>query len=234
MSNQYWGIVPAAGIGSRMKADKPKQYLPLSNTTVIECSLNHLLHLPVISSVVVAISCDDSYWKTLDISANQRLTVIDGGTERSQSVLNALEFLSQKARRDDWVLVHDAARPCVHPSDIIKLINTLKEHPVGGLLASPVRDTMKRVTDDLQVINTIERRNLWQALTPQMFRFGLLHQALKESLDKNFPVTDESSAIEQAGYTPQMVEGRSDNIKITHPSDLGLAEIYLNAQKQER
>ena len=234
MSNQYWGIVPAAGIGSRMKADKPKQYLPLGNTTVIECSLNRLLQLPVMSSVVVALSCDDSYWKTLDISTHQRLTAIDGGTERSQSVLNALEFLSQKAGRDDWVLVHDAARPCVHPTDIINLINTLKEHPVGGLLASPVRDTMKRVTDNLQVINTIERRNLWQALTPQMFRFGLLHQALKESLDRNLSVTDESSAIEQAGYAPQLVEGRADNIKITHPDDLKLAEIYLTAQQQEK
>ena len=234
MSNRYWGIMPAGGIGSRMKADKPKQYLPLGRATVIEYSLNKLFELPGITSIVIAINRDDQYWKSLNLSADQRLTRVDGGAERNQSVLNALEFLSQQAKADDWVLVHDAARPCVHISDLKKLIHTLKNHPVGGLLATPVRDTMKRVTPELQVTTTVDRNNLWQALTPQMFRFGLLHQALKSALEQGLPVTDESSALEYAGYTPQLVEGRSDNIKITHPDDLRLAEIYLNAQQQEK
>ncbi|HBA33421.1 MAG TPA: 2-C-methyl-D-erythritol 4-phosphate cytidylyltransferase [Gammaproteobacteria bacterium] len=232
MSVAYRAIVPAAGIGSRMRADQPKQYLPLFDRTVLEQTLDRLLALPFIECIVVVISESDRNWETLAVRSNSRIVTVKGGAERSHSVLKALDYLAPLSEKEDWVLVHDAARPCVRTADVLQLKTILAEDPIGGILAAPVRDTMKRATEG-RIQTTVERAHLWHALTPQMFRFNLLYQALKAAISKQLPVTDESSALELAGYHPRIIEGQQDNIKITHPGDLQLAELYLQQQTQQ-
>ncbi|MFO7592840.1 MAG: 2-C-methyl-D-erythritol 4-phosphate cytidylyltransferase [Pseudomonadota bacterium] len=226
---KYWAVIPAAGVGKRMQADRPKQYLALHGKTVLEHTLSRFLDHPQIAGVVVAVTDGDPYWRDLAI-AHPKLLTASGGEERCHSVLNALHVLSQHADSDDWVLVHDAARPCLRREDIDRLISTLDNHPVGGLLGLPVADTMKRTTADGTVIETVSRENLWRALTPQMFRVNDLYQALETALASRQLVTDEASAMELAGKAPKMIEGHGDNIKITRPQDLRLAELYLAEQ----
>jgi len=160
----------------------------------------------------------------------QNLIRADGGKERCHSVLNGLNALSDSALTDDWVLVHDAARPCVRQQDLRLLIDTLADHAVGGLLGRPVHDTIKKTDARGVVTGTVERDCLWHAYTPQMFRYGLLRAALTKALEDGYEVTDEASAMEHAGHRPLMVEGHADNIKITRPEDLPLAEYYLQQQ----
>lgn len=229
----YWAIVPAAGIGRRMGSDTPKQYLPLNGKTIIEHTLQRLSRIEQLQGIVVAIAEGDPWWPELHIECSKPVTVVKGGAERCHTVQNALQTLQTECSADDWVLVHDAARPCVRPCDIELLINTLAEHAIGGLLGLPVRDTMKRTDEKSCVTKTVEREGLWHALTPQMFRYGVLSQALNKALDDQFLVTDEASAIEHAGYAPQMVEGHGDNIKITRPEDLSLASYYLQHQNEQ-
>lgn len=231
-ANKYFSVVPAAGVGSRMGAAVPKQYLRLHGKTVIEHSLTRLCAHPLIEGVVVAISADDQYWPQQRLPDPNKIHVAQGGAERCHSVLNGLQLLSGIADADDWVLVHDAARPCLHPDDITHMIEALRDHPVGGLLGVPVADTVKRTNPEGDVLQTVSRDNLWRALTPQMFRLGQLQQALQSALDEHFLVTDEASAMEHAGFIPRMVEGRADNIKITRPEDLSLAELYLAQQEK--
>lgn len=231
--SRFWSVVPAAGVGSRMGAAVPKQYLSLHGSkTVIEHTLSRLSTHPQMSGVVVAISAGDEHWQQLDLSAYNNIHVANGGAERCHSVLNGLQLLSGFADVDDWVLVHDAARPCIHHADITHMIEILKDHPVGGLLGLPVADTMKRTSVDDEVLETVNRDNLWRALTPQMFRLGQLQQALQTALDDGFLVTDDASAIEHIGLKPRMIAGRGDNIKITRPEDLSLAEMYLAQQEK--
>ena len=230
---KYWAIIPAAGVGRRMQSDIPKQYMPLHGRPVIEHTVQRLAQIPVIEKIIIAVSSGDPYWENLIFDVTTPIQRVDGGEERCHSVLNALNLLQSEAEPTDWILVHDAARLCVRPSDIETLINTLAEHPVGGLLAFPVRDTMKRSTSDADVIQTVERADLWHALTPQMFRFAELHQALIEAVSGGHLVTDEAGAIEQAGKQPKLVEGHADNIKITRPEDLELAAFYLRQQNQQ-
>ncbi len=234
---QFWGIVPAAGVGKRMNANCPKQYLPLftENTahstdtyTVIEQTLRRLIEADIFDKIVVAISKDDAYWSDLPISTHTKILRTQGGKERADSVLNALLALDGVASFDDWVLVHDAARPCITKEDIHLLISTLCEDDVGGILALSSHDTLKEVHGN-HIISTLDRNVIWRALTPQMFRYGLLKQAL-EATQGNGAVTDEASALEMQGLTPKIVEGRSDNIKITRPEDLALAQFYLTKQ----
>ena len=225
--SRCWAVIPAAGVGSRMQADRPKQYLPLLGKTVIEITLQRLLSHAHIHGGVVAISSDDGYWPTLSIETDKPLWVADGGAERCHSVLNALQCLSVRAADDDWVLVHDAARPCLRADDVDALIRRCEMHPVGGLLAVPVKDTLKRADTSQNVLETVDRNRLWHAQTPQMFRLGALREALQQALAANALVTDEASAMELAGHAPLLVEGHADNIKITHPEDLALAELFL-------
>jgi 2-C-methyl-D-erythritol 4-phosphate cytidylyltransferase len=224
-----WTIIPAAGVGSRMQANRPKQYLDLLGQTVIEHTLGIFLGHEQISGVIVAISPEDSYWHELSISHQPRLAMVDGGSERCHSVLNALTYLeNQSIDPDDWVLVHDAARPCLRREDLDHLINEVTMAAQGGILAVPVRDTMKQGDDDgRHITRTIDRSHLWHALTPQMFRLGELRQAIEAALNDGFAVTDEASALEHAGQQPLLVRGHADNIKITIPEDLALAEFYL-------
>lgn len=228
---KYWAVVPAAGIGKRMDSAIPKQYLPLGGSTVIDLTLERLLSHAAIDGIVVAISPDDDWWGESDFAAHGRVKVVQGGSERCYSVLNALQALQQDAQPHDRVLVHDAARPCVRHGDISRLIQTVGLSEDGGLLGIPVKDTMKR-TDSHEVIqSTLDREGMWHAFTPQMFPLENLLSALQHALDKGEMVTDEASAMELAGYHPVMVEGGQDNIKITRPDDLALAGYYLQQQQ---
>jgi 2-C-methyl-D-erythritol 4-phosphate cytidylyltransferase len=227
---KYWAVVPAAGVGKRMQADRPKQYLEIDGRPLIEYAINRLIADSHIEGVVVAISADDEYWPALEIALAKPLWVVEGGVERCHSVLNALQELATRANEDDWVLVHDAARPCVRAEDITHLITQLMNDDIGGLLAVPVRDTMKRAGTNQRVITTEDREGLWHALTPQMFRFGKLRHALEQALEDESLVTDEASAMELAEYEPLLVEGHADNIKVTRPEDLALAAFYLQQQ----
>jgi len=227
-STNIWAIVPAAGVGKRMQSDKPKQYLELAGKTVIEQTLFRLLEAKVFSGIAVAISVEDPYWPELDISKHPDVLTAPGGKERADSVLSGLRMLSPKATDRDWVLVHDAARPCITRSDIHLLINQLQTDAVGGILALSSHDTLKNVLDN-NILGTLDRRHIWRALTPQMFRYGMLKTALEESVG-NPAVTDEASALELKGLQPKIVEGRPDNIKITRPEDLALAQFYLEQQ----
>ena len=217
----FWAVIPAAGVGARMAADRPKQYLQLGGRTILEHSLGCFLDHPGLKGLVVSLAIDDPYWPTLACATDPRIQRADGGSERSGSVLNALLQLNALgASDDDWVLVHDAARPNLSRDDLDKLLAELADDPVGGLLAVPARDTLKRIGADGRVAETVDRSLIWQAYTPQMFRFAALHRALADALVAGVAVTDEASALEWAGQAPKLVEGRADNLKITRPEDL--------------
>jgi len=217
----FWAVIPAAGVGARMAADRPKQYLQLGGQTILEHSLDCFLDHPCVKGVVVSVAADDPYWPGLRCANDPRIQRAAGGQERADSVLNALLLLhAQGAADSDWVLVHDAARPNLARSDLDRLLAELADDPVGGLLAVPARDTLKRADAKGRVTATIDRSTVWQAYTPQMFRLGALHRALADSLVADVAITDESSAIEWAGQAPRLIEGRSDNIKVTRPEDL--------------
>jgi 2-C-methyl-D-erythritol 4-phosphate cytidylyltransferase len=190
--------------------------------------LFRLLEAKVFRGIAVAISVEDPYWPELDISKHPDVLTAPGGKERADSVLSGLRMLSPKATDRDWVLVHDAARPCITRSDIHLLINQLQTDDVGGILVLSSHDTLKNVQDN-NILGTLDRRHIWRALTPQMFRYGMLKTALEESVG-NPAVTDEASALELKGLQPKIVEGRPDNIKITRPEDLALAQFYLEQQ----
>lgn len=229
---KFHAVIPAAGAGSRMGADIPKQYLTLAGQTVLEHSLDVLLACERIATVVLVLSADDERWPEIkDRYKDSRVETVTGGAERCHSVLNGLEHLAGSAGVDDWVLVHDAARPCVRRQDIEMLMTRLEDHEVGGLLGVPVADTMKQVDSDSMILKTVERDGLWRALTPQMFRLGPLRDALQQAIASGVMVTDDASAMEMAGYRARMVEGQADNIKITRPADLQLAEFYLQSGK---
>ncbi|HFX0491721.1 2-C-methyl-D-erythritol 4-phosphate cytidylyltransferase [Pseudomonas aeruginosa] len=217
----FWTVIPAAGVGSRMRADRPKQYLDLAGRTVIERTLDCFLEHPMLRGLVVCLAEDDPYWPGLDCAASRHVQRAAGGVERADSVLSGLlRLLELGAQADDWVLVHDAARPNLTRGDLDRLLEELAEDPVGGLLAVPARDTLKRSDRDGRVSETIDRSVIWLAYTPQMFRLGALHRALADALVAGVAITDEASAMEWAGYAPKLVEGRADNLKITTPEDL--------------
>lgn len=226
-NNAVWVVIPAAGVGARMQADRPKQYLPLVGRSVIEHTLACFSGHPAVAGIVVAISDGDPYWSALAATAH----TAPGGKERADSVLNALDYLvtALNVAADTWVLVHDAARPCLSRGDLDKLMAVRDaQGESGALLAMPVRDTMKRAqTDSARISHTEDRNGLWHALTPQMARLGVLREALTDALRKGVSVTDEASALEFAGLHPLLVEGDARNIKITHPADLALAEFFL-------
>jgi 2-C-methyl-D-erythritol 4-phosphate cytidylyltransferase len=224
---QYFAIIPAAGKGNRMGTPVPKQYLTLQGKTILEYSIQALLDIPFIKNIVVVIAPDDVYWETLPFIQHPRILVVQGGGERQESVLKGLMALQSEASTDDWILVHDAARPCLHASDVMQLVSRLAAHPIGGLLGTPVRDTLKRCAPDGQIQETISRQHLWHALTPQMFRYQILFDALSSVISKQQAVTDDASAVELSGAVPLMVQGRADNIKVTLPEDLALLERYF-------
>ena len=232
-----WAVLPAAGIGRRMGSSIPKQYLPIDGTPLLLHALRRLSAVQEIAKIVVVIHPEDNHWAELQesISAefSDRVITVMGGDERYRSVLNGLTAMTEFADKDDWVLVHDAVRPCVRTSDIEKLIQEASQHAVGGLLGSPVDNTLKRVDQDLTVIETIDRGSYWNALTPQMFRFAQLKASIEAVVASGAQVTDEAAAMEVAGFKPIMVAGNKDNIKITVDADLLLASQILKNQASD-
>lgn len=223
-------LIPAAGVGSRMQADRPKQYLQLHGRTVLEHTISKLAALPACQAIWVAVSPADPYFSALDLPPTVKR--VDGGAERADSVLAGLQAID--ATLYPWTLVHDAARPLVHSSDVARLIEQCMLNRQGGILASPVRDTMKRgrpQADGQSVVeHTVDRQQLWHALTPQLFPTALLRDALQQALAQGVQITDEASAMEWAGHPVQLIPGRADNLKITQPEDLALAAFYLERQ----
>ncbi len=226
-STRYFVIVPAAGIGTRMKNDIPKQYLVVKNKSILEHTLTTLLNYPLLKKCIVVIHEEDKHWSSLKFNHPKLLTA-SGGKARCDSVFNGLLALAPFANETDWILIHDAVRPYLHTTDVDKLITQLANDPIGGLLATPIKNTIKRVDEKLHVQETLERQKLWQALTPQMFRYHRLFQALQSAIEKQQPITDEAQAIELLGQHPKIIEGRSDNVKITDPCDLALFDWYCS------
>lgn len=229
MNARLWLVVPAAGRGTRIGADRPKQYLELAGQPIMRHTLSRLhLALPMAKLCLCLDDADDAFEPSWVPFAQWRR--IQGGAERMESVINALEAVRQEADSDDIVLVHDIARPCVQPTDLERLLDAVQREPVGALLAAPVADTMKRDNGAGHVLRSEPREGLWHALTPQGFRYGLLSRALEQARSKGRQVTDEASAVEALGLSPRLVPGRRDNIKVTHPEDLALAAHILAAQ----
>lgn len=224
-----FAVVPAAGSGRRMAASLPKQYLTLAGRTVLEHTLLRLLSVPGLQRLVLTVSATDLRWQSCTLVSDPRVEVVTGGEERCHSVLAGLEALAPRVAEADWVLVHDVARPCVPLSDIERLRSDLANDPIGGLLALPLTDTLKRAESG-RVAETLDRSQIWRALTPQMFRFKILRDALRQAVDDGVWVTDEAAAIERAGHSPRLIEGQTCNLKITRPEDLALAAYYLEQE----
>lgn len=224
----YSVVLPAAGIGKRMLSELPKQYLPIAGITIIEHTITKLLSHPQIRRVVVVLSENDSIFHTLPIAQNNQVETTVGGKERADSVLAGLQYLSSQEK---WVLVHDAARPCLNLDDLTNLLALAKQGEIGGILACRVRDTMKRSNMDKTIHKTESREDLWHALTPQFFLLDQLKFALEKADKDDALITDEASAIEYINKTVLLVEGLASNIKVTQPEDLLLAEFYLAQTK---
>lgn len=235
-SARCWAVVPAAGAGRRFRSALAKQYLRVHGRCVLGWTLEALLAVTAIEQIVVALaSADDGVWSELGFADHPRIVSCIGGATRAESVLNGLHQLTARGVQPQQpVLVHDAARPCVMPAEIERLIAEVGDHPDGGLLAMPVRDTLKRADSDGRVAATVNREGLWQALTPQLFPLGRLRAALQQAAAEDVEVTDEAQALERLGARPRLVEGALHNIKLTHPSDQGLVErILLDARTAE-
>jgi len=217
--------MPAAGSGRRFGGGVPKQYLSVAGKRVIEHALAPFLADARCLGIVVACDASDEAFAALPVAASPRVRVVEGGARRCDSVRHGL--MAVPAADDAWVLVHDAARPCLPRSDLDALLGELADHPVGGLLAAPLADTLKQADPNRQVTGTPSREGLWRALTPQMFRLGLLREALTAALDAGREPTDEAQAVEWLGRAPQLVAGSPANLKVTTPADLALAEALL-------
>ncbi len=229
---QFVVIVPAAGVGKRMLVACPKQYLKINDQSILTRTANRLLSHPNITKIIIVLSDEDEYFAQTELAGNINIVRVSGGKERVDSVLNGLHAID--VEKYPWVLVHDAARPCITHDDIDKIIEQCITSNCGGLLATQVVDTMKQniKTDINTVGRTIERSDLWHAFTPQMYKTVELKQAIEQALEQGLQITDESSAIELAGLPSLLVLGRRDNIKITRPEDIALATFYLDQQKQ--
>ncbi len=221
-------IIPAAGAGNRMASAIPKQYLPLCGKPIVSHSIQTFFSCPRIASINLALSAEDFFWRSLTLDSNSRLVLhYTGGDTRAQTVLNTLEAMRPNVAEDDWILVHDAARPGLTSVLLNQLLDTLEHDAVGGLLALPLADTLKQSNADQRVEKTIPREQLWQAQTPQMFRFSLLQKALA---DFEGSPTDEAQAVEAMGLQPKLVVGSMRNMKITYPQDLQLMEILMQKE----
>ncbi len=226
--DNYFLIVPASGVGTRMGSSTPKQYLRLENgLTIIDQCLKTLLEIKLISGFVVALSSTDSFFQSSDFYNHSKiLAIAEGGKERFNSVLSALNSLNKTAQPNDWVLVHDSVRPCIKKSDIEKLIREVSNDSIGGILATSAIDTVKEKNASGS-IKTIDRKKLYMAQTPQMFRFGILKEAIESAIRMGGRITDESEAIEKLGHSVKIIGGSSSNIKITAKDDIDLANYFL-------
>lgn len=227
---RLWAVIPAAGTGSRMGADAPKQYLRIADKTLLEYAAEAILAVTGLGGLVIALHPRDEDFAGLAIARNDKVHTVEGGAERAQSVLAGLEYLADHAAARDWVLVHDAARPCLQPQAVERLRQAVAGHPVGGILARPVTDTVKQADTQGEIARTVPRQGLWLAQTPQMFRYSALRDALLSARDGAANVTDEAMAMELQGHCPLLVEGDPGNLKVTYPQDLALAGWYLGGE----
>ena len=227
-----WCVVPAAGIGQRFGGVMPKQYAPLVGAPMLIRTLDRLLSHPRVAGVMVALAAGDEYWPGITELEGKPVATCVGGAARADSVLLGLQALADVCADDDWILVHDAARPCVRHDDIDALLAQGSKHRVGAILAAPIRDTVKLGAAGAAIQKTVDRTSLFRALTPQMFRYGALRAALAAALNdgpQSAAITDEASALEARGDMPLLVEGAEDNIKVTTLHDLALAEFILTS-----
>ncbi|MBJ9985187.1 2-C-methyl-D-erythritol 4-phosphate cytidylyltransferase [Acinetobacter sp. S40] len=227
---KLWAIIPAAGSGSRFSKTQLKQYQTIQDKTVLEYTIDRLNTLSL-EGYVLAVNEQDSVARTLNFTALEKIHFCQGGTERVHSVLNALYYLTDLASDNDYVLVHDAARPCVSAQNLKELVDYCIKKDTSAILAIPVRDTLKFATEH-HIQHTVSRDYLWQAQTPQMAKLGVLREAIEKALNDKINITDEASALEHAGVVVDVVQGRSDNIKITYADDLELARLILAAQQR--
>lgn len=232
---RYFLVIPAAGSGRRFASAVPKQYAPLGSSTVIEHALAPFEADPDCAGIAIALAAGDTEWPTIAARRTRLIETTEGGEQRAHSVRNALRALATRVREDDWIMVHDAARPCFAAADLALLKRELSSHPVGGLLAVPLADTLKRALEPASHVThvdaTLDRDGLWRAATPQVFRFGMLLRALEGALASGRMPTDEAQAIEWSGQRPRLVAGRADNIKVTTADDLALAAAILSTEK---
>lgn len=222
-----WAVVPAAGRGERFGGRVPKQYAKLLGRPVVSWSVAALLAERSIARVIVVLEKGDRRWRAVPEAGDPRVSTCTGGARREHSVMNALAALAGVARERDWVIVHDAARPCLRRHDLRSLLDATRDDAVGGLLGVPVSDTLKRLGTGARCRQTVSRDGLWRALTPQAFRYGLLVRALALCIERGRIVTDEASAVEALGLRPLLVRGHADNVKVTEAADRGLAEAVL-------
>src|SRR5688572_8802344 len=231
---RYFLVIPAAGSGRRFASAVPKQYAPLGSSTVIEHALAPFEADADCAGIAVALAAGDTDWPAIAARRTRLIETTEGGEQRAHSVRNALRALAARVRADDWIMVHDAARPCFAAADLAVLKRELSSHPVGGLLAIPLADTLKRALEPgaraTHVESTIDRDGLWRAATPQVFRCGVLLRAIEAALDTGKMPTDEAQAIEWSGQRPMLVAGRADNIKVTTADDLALAAAILSVR----
>jgi 2-C-methyl-D-erythritol 4-phosphate cytidylyltransferase len=234
---RYYLVIPAAGSGRRFSSAQPKQYASLGSSTVIEQALGVFEADPDCAGIVVALAAGDATWPAIAARRSRLIETAEGGEQRAHSVRNALRALAARVRDDDWIMVHDAARPCFASSDLALLKRELAAHPVGGLLAIPLADTLKRALEPASQVThvdaTLDRDGLWRAATPQVFRFGVLLRALEAALASGRMPTDEAQAIEWSGQRPRLVAGRADNIKVTTADDLVLAGAILGTRTEK-
>lgn len=226
-----WIVVPAAGVGERMGGEMPKQYLELGDSCLLQTTLDQLLAVPDVEGIVVVLSAQDTQWSSLPASTHDRIHRAQGGDTRSDSVIGGLKYLSRRCDQNSWVMVHDAARPLIQVSDVQRLFNAVyNSGAVGGILGTPVQDTLKEADDYCSIARTVDRQGLWQAQTPQLFRLGQLLHALEEAREKNRMLTDEASAMEYQGHEPLLIEALQPNFKITRPVDLIIARAMLSRE----
>lgn len=236
---KFWIIIPAAGIGSRMQMDKPKQYILIDNKTILEHTLHCFLDHPAFEEVYVGISAQDVYFEQSGLNLKTSIKTFEGGRERADTVLKGLEFISDKVKVNDWVWVHDAARPCLSKIEIDALIDELERVQSGLVLGVPVADTLKRVNDEYSletlptIKETVDRTSLWRAMTPQIFKYSELRRALEFCREHGCAVTDEASALEVIGQPASMVLGSEQNFKVTLPADISKAREYLSKKAGE-
>lgn len=233
MGARTWFVIAAAGRASRYGGAVPKPYLRIAGRTLLEHAARALLAVPGVAGGVAVLASGDRHYERLPAAIRRRLVAVAGGPTRAASVLNGLQALIV-ADPHDWVLVHDAARPAVPRADIAALVAACRRDRIGGLLATPVTDTLKRGDGTGRVAGTLGREGLWRALTPQMFRLGLLREALAKAIDDGADPTDEAAALEGAGHAPRLVEGSALNVKVTRPADLALAAAAFAAGRRRR
>ena len=224
---KIWALIPAAGIGSRMQSEIPKQYLEIDGKTILEHSLSKFLDHPSIEKVVVAINPEDKHWAKLKVANHPKIKTVAGGATRAESVLNGLKAIQQHDGGNDWVMVHDAARPCLDSGSVDALIQAGVDSEHGAILAIPSVDTVKLANANQTIDKTLNREQIWLAQTPQYFQVGQLADAIVAGLKQGLPITDEASAIEAQGMHPALVIGTRKNIKVTEPEDMLLASMWL-------